>query len=54
LKLERVLVYFSNPMGRERFDFASEEDAKSDIEERMRWGELEKVVRVYTETTEYK
>jgi hypothetical protein len=41
-------------MSRERFDFDSEEDAKGDIEERMRWGELEKVVKVYTEITEYK
>lgn len=50
-EIVKVHVYCENPMESFGFTFDSYEDAEGDIEERLRWGELEKVVTFYADGT---
>jgi len=50
--VREVYVSCVNPTGSFGFNFDSYEDAKGDIEERLRWGELKKITYYYVDGTE--
>lgn len=50
-KVVKLYVGCKNPMGPFGFYFDSEEEAEYDIEERLRWGELDRVIYLYEDGT---